>query len=170
MPIDASAFRTAASSSRRLCTAVVRGKGRGGGTMAYRTCTVLRQRMPCFDSNHGLLRLEPRSVSTRTTVCFDSNHGLLRLEPHSVLLPLPLPHLCLGGSTARFPEDNRCPPAHPATLVYRGAAPPGKKGEGWGTSPVAYFRLKRSFCRLWLLGPTITSKSPGSYLYSSCWL
>ena len=33
-----------------------------------------------------------------------------------------------------------------------------------------YFKLNLSVCTSRLLGPTMMLKSPGSHLYSSCWL
>ena len=39
--------------------------------------------LSCFESNHVLLRVEPRSASSRTTFCFESKYVLLRVEVRS---------------------------------------------------------------------------------------
>ena len=38
--------------------------------------------LPCFESKHALLRVEPQSTSSRITLYFESNHSLFRFEPH----------------------------------------------------------------------------------------
>ncbi len=97
----------------------------------------------CFESNHTLLRVEPRAASSRITRCFESNHALLRVEPHFGKLAQHVRRQRRRGmnhfepacqKTALAEEQDTlpsCPP--PCRLAVGGSA---WRGEGYTVLPV----------------------------------